>query len=75
MFMKWIDIYISVINSIRINYIYGLTVSNYQATELLGIRINTKKANAENLLLPKRLYFLVVTFTLITQSLMTMLCA
>ena len=47
MFMKWIDIYISVINSIRINYIYGLTVSNYQATELLGIRINTKKANAK----------------------------
>ena len=75
MFMKWIDIYISVINSIRINYIYGLTVSNYQTTELLGIRINTKKANAENLHLPKRLYILFVTFTLITQSLMTMLCA
>ena len=75
MFMKWIDILISITNSIRINYIYGLTVSNYQATELLGIRINTKKANAENLHLPNRLYFLVVTFTLITQSLMTMLCA
>ena len=75
MFMKWIDIYISVINSIRTKYIYGLTAANYQTTELLGIRINTKKANAENLHLPKRLYFLVVTFTLITQSLMTMLCA
>jgi hypothetical protein len=75
MFMKWIDIFISITNSIRINYIYGLTAANYQTTELLGIRINTKKANAENLHLPKRLYFLVVTFTLITQSLMTMLCA
>jgi len=71
--MKWIDIFISVINSIRINYIYGLTVSNYQATELK--RKKTKKKKAEILLWPKRLYFLVVTFTLITQSLMTMLCA
>jgi len=49
MFMKWIDIFISVINSIRINYIYGLTVSNYQATELLGIRIKKKKAKRQNL--------------------------
>lgn len=47
MFMKWIDISISITNSIRINYIYGLTAANYQTTELLDIRINTKKANAK----------------------------
>jgi len=45
--MKWIDIFISITNSMRINYIYGLTAANYQTTELLGIRINTKKANAK----------------------------
>jgi len=41
--MKWIDIFISITNSIRTKYIYDLTAANYQTTELLGIRINTKK--------------------------------
>ena len=37
--MKWIDIFISITNSIRTKYIYDLTAANYQTTELLGIRI------------------------------------
>ncbi len=42
MFMKWIDILISIYKLNTINCIYGLTASNYQTTELLGITLHTK---------------------------------